>query len=247
MPTVAESILYSQHGEDALILAAFEDTPRGRFVEVGCIDGRRFSNTLALEERGWSGVCVEAHAGYIDLIRRNRPGCIVVHAAVADRDEPEVPFYANARGALSTLDKSLETRWRRDYAPWFSGFTEQRVPMKRLGTILDDAGVREIDVLSIDIDGTDAAALRGLDLARHRPALIVIEADDDQARREIDALTLPAGYASGPYIGGNAFYFRDRSRLDRIRGRRFEGRVNHTQHPLDTVGDALVPFAYDVP
>lgn len=247
MPIAAStSRLYSQHGEDALILAAFEDVPRGVFVEVGCIDGRRFSNTLALEERGWRGVCVEAHADYIDLIRANRPASLVVHAAAGDRDANDVPFYANARGSLSTLDPSLEERWRRDYAPWFSGFTEQRVPMRTISTILDDANVDLVHVLSIDVEGCDALALSGLDLARHRPDLVVIEADDPEAREQIDAMLLPAGYLPGPIVGGNGFYFRDAQRLARVRGRRFEGFLMHTRHPLDQGEDERVAFRFDM-
>ena len=75
---------YSQHGEDFLLDRLLSDKKRGFFVEVGCIDGRRFSNTLIFEERGWRGLCVEAHTGYIELLRQNRPNSIVCHCAAGE-------------------------------------------------------------------------------------------------------------------------------------------------------------------
>lgn len=228
---------YSQNGEDLVIEAAFGGADQGFFVEVGCIDGRRFSNTLALEERGWRGICVEAHAGYIEMIRAARPGSTVVHCAIGDRDEAEVPFYANARGALSTLDRSLEGLYSTKYAPWFHGFQEQRIAMRTISTLLDELGAPPVDVLSVDIEGCDVLAIRGLDVKRHRPRLIVVEADDEASGAEIDGMLLPAGYSRGPTVSGNVFYFAERAMLDRLRGRTIRGTVTHTRHPMDDGGD----------
>jgi hypothetical protein len=105
---------YGQHGEDFLLDRIFESKADGFFVEVGCIDGRRFSNTLIFEERGWRGLCIEAHEQYVDLIRKNRPHSIVCHCAAGEADDDYATFYPNARASLSTLgdafyvlDKSL--------------------------------------------------------------------------------------------------------------------------------------------
>lgn len=49
--------MYSQNGEEEHILA--NTGPTGHFLDIGAYDGKTFSNTLALVERGWSGVCVE--------------------------------------------------------------------------------------------------------------------------------------------------------------------------------------------
>jgi len=52
---------YSQHGEDFILDLIFDHKKSGFFVEVGCIDGLRFSNTLFFEKLGWKGICIEAH------------------------------------------------------------------------------------------------------------------------------------------------------------------------------------------
>src|SRR5690606_3898959 len=125
--------------EDAVLWALFPPNYRGYFAEVGALDGLRLSNCYSFELAGWQGVCVEPHEMYFRLVQKNRPGSIAVHAAVSDHDADAVEFYANSRGTLSTLERNLESTWKEKYAPYFSGFEVQRVPMRTLTTILDEA------------------------------------------------------------------------------------------------------------
>ena len=53
--------------------------------------------------------------------------------------------------------------------------------------MLDRHGVSNIDLLSLDLEGYEPSALRGLDLRRHTPKFIVIEAWNEPA---IDDLLL---------------------------------------------------------
>ena len=207
---------YSQHGEDALLDLIFGGQKNGFFVEVGCIDGRRFSNTLTFEERGWHGLCVEAHAGYIEMLEKNRPNSIVCHCAAGETDGDAI-FYANARGSLSSLDKTTEERWKRDYSEYFSGFEEQSVKKVRLSTLLDENHIEEIDILSLDIEGYEVEAMKGMDLNRHRPRVMVIESDSDEQERLLDQTILPHGYAKSIRFHGNLFYVRDKELDNKLR------------------------------
>jgi FkbM family methyltransferase len=230
---------YSQHGEDALMDLVLNDQKEGFFVEVGCIDGRRFSNTLTFEERGWKGMCVEAHAGYIELLKKNRPNSIICHCAAGEANEDAI-FYANARGSLSTLDKSKENDFQHNYGTYFSGFEEQQVKKMRLSTLLDANQISEIDILSLDIEGYEVEALKGLDLTRHRPRVMVIESDSPQHEAQLDALILPHGYTKSVNLNINLFYVRDKETDKALRGKRFTAHLTHTQHPLDKDGDKAI-------
>lgn len=218
---------YGRNGEDAVAVAAFDDLDRGYYAEIGALDGRRFSSTLALEERGWHGICVEAHAGYVARLRANRPGSRVVHAAAGAGDADAVTFYANARGSLSTV-------------PWLGGLEEQTVPLRTVSSILDEERAPHVDVLSVDCEGADADVIRGIDLARHRPSLIVVGAAIGEALEEIDGILLPAGYVRPFTLGNNAFYFADPVRAARVAARTIECEVVHTAHPLDDAADEVV-------
>jgi hypothetical protein len=53
---------------------------QGTFFEVGAYDGKLFSNTLAFEEKGWTGVCVEPNLRKAAEARANR-SCVVFACA----------------------------------------------------------------------------------------------------------------------------------------------------------------------
>jgi FkbM family methyltransferase len=235
---------YSQHGEDALLDLIFKDQKDGFFVEVGCIDGKCFSNTLTFEERGWKGMCVEAHAGYIELLKRNRPNSIICHCAAGEADEDAI-FYANARGSLSTLDKTKEENFQQNYGSYFSGFEEQNVRKARLSSLLDKYQISEIDILSLDIEGYEVEALKGLDILRHRPKVLVIESDSRQHEALLDEMILPHGYTKSVKLSVNQYYVSDKELDKALRGRKFTVRITHTQHPLDAEGDKELTVTLD--
>lgn len=230
---------YSQHGEDFILNEIFKKQNNGFFVEVGCIDGRRFSNTLTFEEKGWKGICVEAHSDYIELLKRNRPGSIIEHCAVGEKDEDIITFYANSRGSLSTLDRTKEQFFNTKFGKYFTGFEEQQVPKLTLNTILEKHAVPEIDFVSIDIEGYEVEALKGFDLALHKPKVLIVESDSNEHEDKLDNIILANKYEKRLKIKQNIFYIRsdigDKIVLNGIK--RFK--LITTQHPLDENGDEI--------
>jgi FkbM family methyltransferase len=197
---------YGQHGEDFLLNKIFNGKSNGFYVEIGCLDGIEFSNTYFFEKKGWKGLCVEAHKDFIEQLKKNRPQAKIVHCAVGEKDEDNVTFYANKIGSLSTLDKQEQSRWEKNYKEFFTGFEEQTVKMQTLTTIFNEAGAPKIDFVSLDIEGYEVKALSGLDLSKYKPRLFVIEYKDEEHRKGIESLLLPAGYHHLALIGCNMFY-----------------------------------------
>jgi FkbM family methyltransferase len=236
---------FSQHGEDFLLSRYFTGTS-GFFVEVGCIDGKRFSNTYLFELRGWKGICVEAHQDYIQLLRANRPNSAVIHCAAGEADEDRAVFYANARGSLSSLDPTTEERFARDYPGYFTGFDPQSVSKRTLTTIFNEQRVGAIDLLSLDIEGYEVEALKGLDLKRYKPSVLVIESDSPEHRKKIEALILPHGYEFAVEFGGNLFYSVLPDFKAAVAGQFFpQVEIVHTRHPLDPGTDVPKTVAID--
>ena len=56
-------------------------------------------------------------------------------------------------------------------------------PARTLSSILDDFRGREVDFMSLDLEGYEVNALQGIDFERHRPRYLLIEVRD---RAEID-------------------------------------------------------------
>ena len=169
------------------------DRDGGYFVEAGANDGVAQSNTYYFEKmRGWTGTLVEPVPELAAECRRNRRAT-VVEAALVAAEVRGATVDIHFAGLMSVLDEALG-----DAAATAShvaaGLKVQalsrtyvaKVPARTLSGILDETGNgREVDLLSLDVEGGELAALQGLDLARHAPRFICVEA---RARAAIDAL-----------------------------------------------------------
>ena len=226
---------YGQRGDDFLLWLPFlEQKTPGYFVEVGALDGRRFSNTYSFEEQGWTGICVEAHPDYIDIIKKNRPNSKVVFAAAGD-ENTTVTFYTNNRGSLSTLDPSQEEQFKA-YGAYFTGFIEREVPMMTLSCILDDEQAPEIiDILSIDVEGAEMRVLQGMDWARYTVQVVVIEAGNTEVEAQLDSFFAQHDYHKARNYFGNIFYCKNEAIARIIGATAVNCTVTQTPHPLDEV------------
>lgn len=212
-------LYYGQHGEDFLLEKIFKGKSNGYFVEVGCLDGIEFSNTYFFERKGWKGICLEAHHDFIPALRQNRPGAQVVHCAIGEEDRDEVIFYANKAGSLSTVDRSEEERWKKNYADDFSGFEEQKVSMRTLTSVFDEYHPQHIDFVSLDIEGYEVNALKGLDLNKYRPHIFIIEYKDDDHKNLLEEILFPSHYHFLAQIGCNLFYGLDQADKEILLGK----------------------------
>lgn len=173
------------------------DRDIGFFVEAGAHDGFTQSNTYYLERfRNWRGLLIEPVPALFERCRRERQRSTVVRAALVGPDhvgsEIELEY-----GDLMTVvpavhaDDNAKKKFvemRSSYLPDCQPYRFQ-APARTLSALLDEhAAGKTIDLLSLDIEGYELQALRGLDLHRHRPRFICVEAWDKPA---IDALLTP--------------------------------------------------------
>lgn len=157
---------------------------KGFFIEAGANDGYAQSNTYYLERmRGWTGILIEPIPELCGRCRRERPRSVVVQAALvgpgAAGREVEM-YYAGlmsvAQGAFGDEGgrrRHLETGLKQHGV---HGTYTIKVPAKTLSEIIDEQiPEREIDLISLDVEGSELAALSGLDLTRHVPCNLLIE------------------------------------------------------------------------
>ena len=62
----------------------------------------------------------------------------------------------------------------------------RQVPRRTLDSLLDQAGIVRFDFLSMDIELSEPAALRGFDIERFRPRLVCIEAHGETRQAILD-------------------------------------------------------------
>jgi FkbM family methyltransferase len=160
---------YSQTGEDALIADLLPAT--GHFLDIGAADGRTFSNTLALAERGWSGVCIEPAVRFVDkLAEVHRDHDVAVVCAAVDVTGGWRTLWDSA-DLVSTLDVDHRDVWPSAYRP----LDVWAIP---LDAIWDRYGLA-FDFVSIDTEGSSMELARLLPVDR-MPHLRVVCVERDE-------------------------------------------------------------------
>jgi FkbM family methyltransferase len=234
-----ESVYYGQHGEDAILSGLFPDDYSGYFVEVGALEGIRFSNTYLFEQRGWNGIVIEAHPGYFELLKENR-NCKVIHVAVGDKDREECAFYANFRGSLSTLNENINFSnygkyWGQNQNKIIDGFVNGKikVPMAKLDTVLEKEmpPSNSIDIMSIDIDGSESVALKAFDIKRWKPRVIIFEIST--VPEVIYSFMEGKGYILARKLGCNVIYSACEQDAQKIRNAQIVIPQADNEHPCD--------------
>lgn len=162
---------FAQEGEDLILERMFEQQNTGIYVDVGAHHPLRFSNTHLLYRRGWHGVNIDAAPGSMEPFRKLRRRDINLEIGVTATDEIRDFFIFN-EPALNTFDgaraKSLEKPPYR---------IEQVRPTRcaPLSTILEEHGIRAIDLLTIDAEGFDFEVLKTVDWDRNKPKVVLTE------------------------------------------------------------------------
>ncbi|CAN1552382.1 Methyltransferase FkbM [Rhabdaerophilaceae bacterium] len=199
-------VSYAQRLEDYHLDLVFEGVARGVYVDVG--GGHPVADNVSFHFylKGWRGLVVEPQRALAQLYRSIRPRDSVVDCPVGDRDG-EVSFHRVERlHGFSTIVEE-HARSAGEYGVTYE--TENRM-LRRLTGLLDEHGFSQIDFLKIDVEGAEGAVLAGLDLSRHRPRVLCIEAvrpgNMADVSGEWEPGLLAAGYALAFQDGLNRFY-----------------------------------------
>jgi FkbM family methyltransferase len=178
----------------------FHNTRRGFFVDVGAFEPVRWSQTYALEQRGWNGVLIEPQPDVAARLRNQR----------------RVPVYEVACSSPANSGKLLplhlgggrHASLREDY--YIAGFKDKKlatveVKVRTLDEILTAVGApTPIDFVSIDVEFHELEVLDGFDLERWRPRLILIE--DVAAGLQLHRYLRRRGYKWMRRTGLNGWY-----------------------------------------
>lgn len=217
MPAI-EVRAMSQYGEDALVWALLGDRVEagGFFIEAGAFDGKQLSVTWLLESAGWRGVLVEPIPARAEACAQHRPGSHVVNSALGEPGGPSELEFSVVQGpddGLGMLSAVSSVQGRdAELAEQEGATTRQiRVPVTTLDAALAEAADRlgpidRVDAMVLDVEGFEATALRGFDLARWKPRVLVIEDNTMGREREASSIIESAGYIQTGWIGVNRVY-----------------------------------------
>lgn len=165
---------YSQEGEDMILMRLFEGKSVGFFVDVGAHHPVRFSNTYSFYKKGWNGINIDAMPGSMDLFQKLRPRDINLEKPISERKQV-LTYYMFNEPALNGFSKELSEQ-RNGQGQFFIKATKE-IETTTLEEVLDNILPlgKEIDFLSIDVEGFDFMVLKSNNFERYKPKVILIE------------------------------------------------------------------------
>jgi FkbM family methyltransferase len=155
--------------EGELIWIFFCHKTDGFFTEVGANDPRAGSQTWFLEERGWRGILIEPLAEFHTVLKAARPRSQVFQVACGPPGHaPTASLFVGENPEHSSLQPNAVDAGTRY-------IQQETVCIMTLDEVLAATGNPKIDFVSIDVEGMQLEVLKGFNLERHRPKLLLVE------------------------------------------------------------------------
>ena len=144
----------------------------GFSVDVGCFHPVKGNTTYVLYRRGWRGINIDVDPVKIEACNLRRPQDTNITCAVSL--QAGNAFFLK-KGYWSSLN-SLEELKRAEKEGW----RKMEVQTDTLTSLVDKTRYRnrQIDFLSVDVEGHDLIVLQSLDFDRYRPRVICVETWD---------------------------------------------------------------------
>lgn len=143
-----------------------ETNKKGVFIELGALDGVFQSNTKWLEdEYGWSGILIEPSPNKYKECIKNRANTLNFNCACVSFDYS----YDKIKGDFIGTPMSSVGGVRKNRPP------SVEVNAKTLQSIIDSTTFRDIDFLSLDVEGYELEVLKGIDFNEQKINFILIE------------------------------------------------------------------------
>ncbi len=232
---------YSQNGEDYILWEFFDYIRTGFYIDIGAFDGIYLSNTYSFEKQGWEGICVEPHPDYFSLLKKNRPNSKCLnYACVGNRNQINIDFQTEQLGFLSSLLNTdeyvndIKSRYKKKGLE-FEGLKTIKIPAASLDELLENhlKSKPDIDFITIDVEGTEIEVLKGFNLGKYSPRVIIIEGNNDAARKKIiNYLANESEYLFAGYLIENVYFVREKADLEKIREIEIECQIEKQIHPL---------------
>jgi FkbM family methyltransferase len=163
----------SEIGQDKWVAEAmFPGVTNGYFLDVGSGHGTIGSNTKALEQRGWTGMCVDPFPTAME-----GRTCQMMKEVVSSEAGKTVTFFTHKGlgGIADTLGK-----WKEEA----SKAPAVELVTTTLGALLERGQAPPlIHFLSLDIEGAELDALRGIPFDKYRFGAMAIEHNEEEPKR----------------------------------------------------------------
>ena len=147
-------------------LKCYINFKNGIYIELGAYDGLRMSNTKWLEdELGWKGILVEPSIVRYKECLKNRKNNKIFNCVCTNLDYKNNVIRGDFNG--SPMDSVGGVRKNK--------IGNIEVSARSLQSIINESGYKDIDFLSVDVEGYELEVLKGIDFTHQDINYILIE------------------------------------------------------------------------
>jgi len=177
--SIGDNYSFSQFGEDKIVRNFFSSRShgtkkRGVYVDVGCHNPYRFSNTEIFHLfHEWSGINIDLDDRAIEAFNKARPDDINLNVAVG-LENAELTATIFEDGAMNSLDADIVNR--QSIVNKHKILEYKKVQVRTLASILEEhLQNRQIDFLNVDAEGWDDQVLQSNNWNKYRPEIVAVE------------------------------------------------------------------------
>ena len=166
----------SQVNEDLIVKKYFKDK-KGFYIDIGCGHPYKDNNTALLYRNGWSGINIDLSKINIDLFNLIRPKDQNICTIISKKNE-KIKYFVPNDDPLS-----VETTTSKKYLNFLKKI-HNNVYKTKVGFSLTWINIthkyklkfKEVDFVTIDIEGKDLEVLKLINVSKMKPKIIMIEA-----------------------------------------------------------------------
>ena len=164
-------ISYSYGSVDLLLEHIFKNQSHGFYIDVGCQHPVMNNNTYLLYKKGWNGINIDLDKKNIDLFNFYRKRDLNINFAISSREGERDLFFYHDKSAINTVEKSVANYQRAQVKEI------KKVKTKTLNSIIENSKFNNltIDFVSIDVEGHELEVIKGFDLKKYKPKVVIIE------------------------------------------------------------------------
>ena len=158
---------YSNWGLDMMADDFFKNKSNGIYIDVGCHHPFLNNNTYRLYKRGWRGINVDLDFNTVEMFNVFRRFDLNIEAAVSDVKEKKDFFFFHNRSAINTLSEKSGVKAKEI----------KKINTTTLNSLIENSKFKndKINYVSIDVEGHELNVLKGFDLKKYKPDLIILE------------------------------------------------------------------------
>lgn len=213
---------FGQKGEDKYLYDTFfKDVKNKIYIELGAMDGVGYSNTKFFEDQlDWTGILIEPNTKLFEKLKVNRSNNKLYNELISETVDEKVFKYFDYLGVScieDTIPKDHDRLYFNSTRPQFKNHNKGKCIMKTrtLENIIDDSKYKEIEFLSLDVEGHEFQVLKSINFSSITIHILLIEMlDNNTYQKDIEQLLEQHKYVYHSDIGRNRVYVLENSKYN---------------------------------